>query len=94
MTVPPRPNATAVHMRVLSTAVADDGWGAWADVEILDSAPAVATQRAFDLAGRRMRVFVPPPLVDVVAESDVFEGELVLRGGPGKMVYGVRRRGD
>jgi hypothetical protein len=94
MTVPPRPNATAVHVRVLTTEMAADGWGAWADVEVLDSAPAVATQRSFELTGRRMRVFVPPLLVEDVARSEVFEGELVLRGGPGQAVYGLRRRGS
>jgi len=71
--------------------MADDGWGAWADVEILDAQPIPGEASVDKHLRGRMRVFVPPPLVDAVVPETTFRGEMTFNGGPSGGVYALRR---
>ena len=79
-----KPNRSRIAGQVVSKRPADDGWGAWVNLDV-DSAEAVPGFDHFskDLPGTQVKVFVPPPLVDAVAIGENYEGDVTVRGGPG-----------
>jgi hypothetical protein len=85
------PNAALIQARILSSREAEDGWGAWAEVEVLSSCP-VSGEAFPNLAGRSVHVFVPPPLVATVREEQTFEGEITYQGGATGGMYCLRKR--
>ena len=67
---------------VLKTKPADNGWGAWAEVEVQEVyGPDDEEWRSVLLRTPKLRVFVPPVLVKQVAIGQSFRGHITLRGG-------------
>lgn len=87
-----KPNASSVHARVLNTRRADDGWGAWARVEVVDAATADGSEYFRNLPGKSLEVFVPPPLVEEIERCSTFDGVLTYRGGPSGGVYALQTK--
>jgi hypothetical protein len=68
-----KPNHTFVRASVVAKQLADDGWGAWAELRI---------EQASDPdmhVGEQIRVFVPPPLVSKVEKQALYEGPMTFR---------------
>jgi hypothetical protein len=94
MTTSAQPNSSEVHATVASTKAADDGWGAWAELDVHHVADAPeAPNWATDLAGTRVKVFVPPPLVATVLEGKALRGTLTYRGAPGGGTFALTKTG-
>jgi hypothetical protein len=79
----------SIIARILSWEAAQDGWGAWASLEIQEAA-AVPGHRsiASGLVGQVLRTFVPPPLVKALHDHE-FRGLLTFRGAPGRGLYAL-----
>lgn len=76
------PNRSGVMALVLETKPADNGWGAWAEVQVQEVyGPDDEAWRSMLLGARNLRVFVPPVLVEQVATGKRFKGHITLRGG-------------
>jgi len=87
------PNLSEVVARILSGEAAQDGWGAWAEVEVEKAAtPPGIPNWAAPLIGSRIRVFVPPPLVEAVLGHERFEGGLTFRSSPAGGMYALIAR--
>jgi hypothetical protein len=75
ISVSAKPSQTFIRASVVNQELAEDGWGAWADLRIEAASDP-------DLrSGDEIRVFVPPPLVAKVARESRYEGSMTYRRG-------------
>jgi hypothetical protein len=91
MQVSSAPNESRIRARVVSAAPATDGWGAWAELEVLEHEPLQGPAHISALTGKRIRAFVPPPLVDRLSAGESFDGRVSWRGAPGEGFYQLKK---
>jgi hypothetical protein len=84
-----RPNETRIAANVLLFERAEDGWGAWVDLAVEQAAPVGKGHQALPLAGTKIRVFVPPALVEELGRSSTWEGKITYRGSARGGVYAL-----
>jgi hypothetical protein len=85
------PNLAHVIGRIEQELEVDSTWGAWANlfIEQVTDVPGQANYFQ-DVKGKRIRVFVPPPLVEQLTQvPKQYDGHITYRGGFVSPVYAL-----
>jgi len=88
MKVSARPNQSRIRARVASFERAADGWGGWAELDVI-SVSAGAEGRPPRLEGKQVRAFVPPPLVHKLSTASEIDAAVTWHGGPDGGFYSL-----